>query len=614
MSSERPPPARISSVLAATQLFGGLDAATLDALVSGMESTRVPGGRPLFAQGDAGDAAYLVLSGRLRVERARDGRVELIREVGRGDLVGELSLLTGAPRSASVRAVRDTELGRMPRERFVALLETHPPLAIEITRMLAGLLAAPPAPPDADAGVTTIMVRPAGRGAPAAEVARVLTRALEGMGRATLVSSAAAEAAVGPSAATAGRDDAAYAATARWLDALESGHDHVVYLADERATAWTSRCLRQADVILHVASPDDRPATPLAEPGTTAGRWTAEDLVLVHPAAVGRPRGTARWLEAGAYGRRHHVRAGNVADFARLARRLTGRGIGVALSGGGARGLAHLGFLKALEEAGIPVDEIGGTSMGAVIAAQYAAGLSIADMVSLNAAWHRFRPHRAYTLPFASLVTHRAAQRMLVHMFGDLEYEDCWIEGFACSASLTRSALVVHRRGPVADACLASMAIPGVAPPIVAGDELLVDGGVINNLPARLLTRGADGAVLACDVSPTVERRPGYATTPGAWRVVRDRWGRRRDRPYYPSIFETLTRVAVVGSRQETRWVRETADLYVHPPVHHIGIFAFERLAEIVDAGYHAAREPARGWWEARAAAPARARRGTIGV
>jgi NTE family protein len=595
--------ARAGAVLAATELFGGLDPGTLDALVEAMEPARVAGGQPLFLQGEPGDAAYLVLSGRLRVERARDGRVEMIREMGRGELVGELALLTGATRSASVRAVRDTELGRLPRDRFIGLLHTHPSLAIEVTRMLAGLLAAPPRPPDAGAGVATVMVRAAGRGAPAVAVAERLTSALGAFGTAALVSSAAVDAALGPGAAQAARDEPRYAGTARWLDQLEREHDRVVYLADEEPTAWSGRCARHADLILRVARPDDSPAAPADEAdGTSAGRLTAEDLVLVHPDDAPRPRGTARWLAARSYGRRHHVRPGSAEDFARLARRLTGCGIGVALSGGGARALAHIGFLRAVSELGIPVDEIGGTSMGAVIAAQFATGMPLDEMVALNRAWARFRPHRDYTVPFASIVSHRAAERMLAHMFGDLEYEDCWIEAFACSASLTRSTLVAHRRGAVARGCLASIAIPGVAPPIVGDDgELLVDGGVINNVPAALLTRGTGGAILACDVSPMEERRPGYAATPGAWRVLRDRWT-RRDVPYYPSIFETLARVAVVASTQEARRVRDTADFYVHPDVAGVGIFDWGRLDDMVEIGYRASLDRLRTWWASRTA------------
>ncbi len=286
----------------------------------------------------------------------------------------------------------------------------------------------------------------------------------------------------------------------------------------------------------------------------------------------------------------------------------------VILSGGGARGLAHIGFLRALEEIGIPVDEIGGTSMGSVIAAQYAAGLPLDEIVAMNRhGWLHHHPHRAYTIPFASIVTHRAAQRMLEEMFGDLDYEDCWIECFACSANLTRSNLVVHRTGRVARGTLASIAIPGVAPPIVGEDgDLLVDGGVLNNLPAALLSRGVEGAVLASDASPGVDARTEYPETPTNWHLLRDRWTRGRSAPSYPSIFETLARVAVVASTQETRRVRETADLYFHAPVDHVGIFEFHRIAEVVDVGYRAALGPLREWWSRRTAGAARPRRSTI--
>jgi predicted acylesterase/phospholipase RssA len=602
---------RARAVLGATTLFGGLDAATLDALVDALDVVRMHGGEPLFSQGDVGDAAYLVLSGRLRVERTDGGRTGVIREVGRGELVGELALLTGAPRSATVRAVRDTELGRLPRERFEPLLRAHPSLAIEITRMLAGWLAAPVAPSPPGASVTTVTVRGIGREPPIGPVARTLANALASFGATALIGSEAVDRQLGAGAAAAGPGDPGYEAAGRWLDEQERSHEYVVYVGDAQASGWTARCLRQSDLILTVARADEPPVPAAAV--EAAAKWVSEDLVLVHAGDARRGRGAARWL-AGRTIRRHHVRLGNLEDFARLARRLTGRGIGVALSGGGARGLAHIGFLRALEEVGIPVDEIGGTSMGSVIAAQYAAGLPLDEIVAMNRhGWLHHHPHRAYTIPFASIVTHRAAQRMLEEMFGDLDYEDCWIECFACSANLTRSNLVVHRTGRVARGTLASIAIPGVAPPIVGEDgDLLVDGGVLNNLPAALLSRGVEGAVLASDASPGVDARTEYPETPTNWHLLRDRWTRGRSAPSYPSIFETLARVAVVASTQETRRVRETADLYFHAPVDHVGIFEFHRITEVVDVGYRAALGPLREWWSRRTAGAARPRRSTI--
>jgi predicted acylesterase/phospholipase RssA/CRP-like cAMP-binding protein len=598
MSAE-PDPYGIGVILAGTALFGELSETIREAVAEALEIARIGGGTRLFAQGDAGDAAYLVLSGRLRVERPRNGRIEILREVGRGELVGELSLLTGAPRSATVRATRDTEVGRMPRARFDALIEAYPALAIRITRMLAGLLASPAALPEPGAAIKTVAVRGLVADAPLGIVAEGVMKALSALGRTALVSSGAIDAALGPEASRARAGEPLDREVSHWLDGLERDHAYVVYLTDAEASPWTRRCLRQADLILDVAAAGSTPkvfATALQE------EWTTRDLVMLHPAGATRPAGTAAWTSDWPVGRRHHVRTGNPSDFDRLARRISGRAVALALSGGGARGLAHIGVLRAMHELGIPVDEIGGTSMGAVIAAQYASGMSLAEMTELNRhGWQHYRPHRAFTLPLSGMVTHIAAERMLAHMFGDLMFEDCWLETFACSASLTRSQLVVSRTGPLAPALMASIAVPGVAPPIVSPNgELLVDGGIINNLPADQFTRGVHGAVIASNVSLVVEQKTGYRTTPTSWTVARDRLFRGRNRPYYPSMFETLYRAGIVSSIQGTRRVQEAADQCLQPPVDGIALFDFSQIDAVIDIGYRSALEQLTPWWNAR--------------
>jgi predicted acylesterase/phospholipase RssA/CRP-like cAMP-binding protein len=601
----------IRAILAGTALFGELSEEIRDKIAEALEITRVAGGTRLFAQGDAGDAAYLVLSGRLRVERPRTGRIEILREVGRGELVGELSLLTGAPRSATVRATRDTEVGRMPRDRFDALLAAYPALAIRITRMLAELLARPAALPESGSAIKTVAVRGLIADAPRRVVADGLTNALAGQGKTILVSSEAVDFALGPDASRAKPGEPLDREVSHWLDALERDHEYVVYLTDAETSPWTRRCLRQSDLILDVAAAGSSPrmlATALQE------EWTSRDLVMVHSPDTQRPSGTAVWTSDWPVGRRHHVRARNLEDFARLARRISGRAVALALSGGGARGLAHIGVLRAMHELGIPVDEIGGTSMGAVIAAQYAAGMPLEEMTRLNRhGWQHYRPHRAFTLPLTGMVTHLAAERMLAHMFGDLEFEDCWLETFACSASLTRYQLVVTRTGLVAPALMASIAVPGVAPPIISPlGELLVDGGIINNLPADQFTRGAHGAVVASNVSLVAEQRPGYSTTPTSWRVARDRLFGGKDRPYYPSMFETLYHAGIVSSIQGTRRVQEAADICVQPPVERVALFDFSQIDHVMELGYRAALDKLTPWWNARVSGRPAGRRTSV--
>jgi predicted acylesterase/phospholipase RssA len=461
---------------------------------------------------------------------------------------------------------------------------------------------AAPARPTAT-GVSAVALVPVGTDAPVAPVARALAAALAAWGPTVHLSAATVDQRLGAGVADADRSDQRYPELTRWLDDQERHHAYVVYQGDGRDAEWTRRTLRLADVVLEVAAAGRRPP---ATPGADAPRGgAARELVLVQDATTGVPAGTAAWLAARAVRRHHHVRLGRIEDVSRLARRLTGRAVGVALSGGGARGFAHIGALKAIEEAGIPVDEIGGTSMGAVLAAQYATGHSVDDMAALNRElWRRYKPHKAYTLPYASIVTERAAQRMLERMFGTASLEDSWIECFCCATNITRAELAVQRRGPLAHALLASIAIPGVAPPIVGpGGELLVDGGVLDNVPAAHLHGGTGGAVIACDVSPDEDIRAdaSYVTNPSQWRVVANLLNPFSRTRYFPSIFEVLTRAAVVASMREARRVRESADLYLRPAVGGYGIFAFERIDELIAAGYAHAAAPARAWWAKQA-------------
>jgi predicted acylesterase/phospholipase RssA len=580
-----------------SSVFAGLSLETLDAVAESMELCLLAGGEQLFAQGDPGDAAYVVLSGRVRIEREHAGATHLVREAGRGELIGEFTMLTGAPRTASVRAVRQSELGRIPRDRFEALVKRHPSLALGMGRNLARLLGEAPPPPRTRPSATVIVLRPLVPGASLVQAGESLARALGTFGRCALLTGDVAEAALGGESMR-GMDDAARGiATARWLQRIESEHDYVVCVTDGKHPVWDVASV-QSDLLLDVLAAEATVPPDRAAPGPVVA--CARDLVVLHAGAYRRPTLAAAYLASRPYGHRHHLRQAEAGDFDRLARHLTGRRIGFALGGGGARGLAHVGFLRAASELGIPIDEIGGTSIGALVSAQWASGMSIEEMTEAHReGWRRHKPHKAWTLPLIGLVRADAMEQMLRPMFGDLDYADCWIDVFACSCNLTAPGMTVHRRGAVVDACMASMAIPGLGPAVTMPDRSLhVDGSLVSNLPAKQLRAGV---VVAADVSAAVPRASGYPRTPTTWEIVRDRWVPLAARPYYPSLYHTVLLSTLVSSIREASRVAESADLYFRAPIEHIGLFEFGRLDEAVEVGYRAGMEVLRPWWESRA-------------
>jgi NTE family protein len=590
------------NALRSSRVFAGLTSDVIGRIAAAVQPEVIVGGRVLFREGDAGADAFIVLSGRLRVERAGPEGAILVRELAAGDLVGEFALLTGARRTATVTAIRDSELGRIDHARFDALLSESPALAVGISRHLASLLAG--SAPSASATrrrPSVVVLRGAVAEADLTEVTRGLATALTVHGTVAVIDHARAASALALPDADALREAEHGLPLARWLQEVERAHAFVLCVVSPAHPQWGAACLRQADLILEVL-----PAARLSEPperATTAFGAHRQELLIVHTEAGAPRRGTVRWMARRPYDRHHHVRVSYGDDWARIARHLNGTSIGVAFGGGGARGLAHLGLLRALRTIGIPVDEVGGTSIGSLVAAQWATGMSLEEMAERQTdGWLRIAPHRAYTIPTIGLVRARALEKMVWDNFGDLDFEDGWIDAFACSANLTQAKVHFHRSGPIRYGCMASMAIPGIGPAFAHPDgSLHVDGAVVNNLPADGIRAGI---VIAADVSAHAMRTSGYAVTPTGWQVLRDRLQPGRAAPYYPTLFDTILGSVLLGGAQQAALAPAVADVVVKPPVGALGLFDFHRLAEAEAIGFDHAMAVLLPWWSQSNAQP----------
>jgi len=368
-----------------SRVFGGVDASTLAEIEAACEWLDLPSGHTLFRQGDPGESLYALVSGRVAIRAERDGEEVVIGEAGRGETIGEMALLTGEPRSATVVAIRDTVLVRLPRGAFDRLLEDHPRMALGLSRLLVERLRAQTtARPSARRIGSNIAIVPAGRVAPPTSAfAEEVVRALETIGSTQHLNRSRVDEQAGRAGAvsTAGAGDGGWLAS--WLDEQEVKHSFVVYEADPDVTEWTRRCLRQADVVVCVADATGDPALGEIEKEFPDGADTVRHvLVLVHPAATEQPSGTAAWLAARKITSHHHVRSGSSSDVARVARVISGTAVGLVLGGGAARGFAHVGAFRALCEAGVPIDWVGGASIGSAMGGLIALGYNPAVVSS----------------------------------------------------------------------------------------------------------------------------------------------------------------------------------------------------------------------------------------
>ena len=285
-----------------------------------------------------------------------------------------------------------------------------------------------------------------------------------------------------------------------------------------------------------VALADQDPALRRLERNLSEQRLLArQSLILLHPATTHQPQGTARWLAPRSLHAHHHVRLGVGADVARLARHLTERAVGVVFSGGGAKGLAHIGALAAMQEAGVTVDRVAGTSQGALIAGLVALLLDEEAMVERCI---QVTDRIGYTLPLVSLASGRNWTRAMKRLYGEVYIEDLWLPYLSLSASLSRNEPVVHDAGPLWRAVRASTSIPGLLPPIQVDEDLLVDGGVISNVPIDVMReRIGGGTIWALDVNTheSTRRYPRLQGSVSGWQVLQQRLGGARQ-PIAPSL------------------------------------------------------------------------------
>ena len=568
------------------RFFHVTEAASVDALLAEFRSFEVPGGTWLFRRGDPADALFLIARGRLQVwgGSAEDGDARLLGELGGGQSVGEVGLLTGGARTAGVRAIRDSLLLRLDRAAFHRLAASHAALVLNLTAQVAERLRDRTAPDRGVArGVENVAVLPVDRGPRSRAFAASLAAALERH-----------DSVLHLDAAWPGeREDSALAEV---LHEQETRHRFVVLAAEAQRSAWSELCRRHADVLLFVADASEAPtAGPWSSLGEAAQASARRILVLLHPGD--RIAGSARWLAALPADQVHHVRQGSAErDLARLARVLAGEALGLVLGGGAARGFAHVGVMRALEEAGIAVDWIGGSSIGAVFAATRALDWPPERIREVaREAFVAENPLGDFTLPLVSLLRGGRLRRLLLRHF-DIDIEDLPIPYFCVSSHLDRGELLVHERGSLWRAIRASVALPGVLPPAVVDGQLAIDGGILNNLPVDVMRARPVGLVIGVDLTARKERRVDYEEVPGAFAILRSRLLPFGARKGLPNILSLMMKASLVASAGHSRAMVAQADLVLRPPVAGFGLLDVRPFDRIVEVGYQHARETLAAW------------------
>ena len=568
------------ALLRSLELLSTLDDETLAGLSKEIQWVEVAAGESVLREGDPSDCMYFVAHGRLGIlQRQPSGVDHLVREVGAGQPIGELGLLLDQPRSASATALRDSLLVKLHRAAFDRLIDRKPSVLLPLSQRIAARLAAirPDSPLDLPAGTLVVAASPGvDLSGLWSQLAPLLTHSgARCLSIAELMRASGTSGELEPWRAT------------RWVEAEARAGRPVFVLGDDLAAAEVlapdiDRTLVVADATAPPGiGPLERPFARLREQGVPA----TLDLALLHPAGCKLPRGTAAWLDPIQPARHHHLRIGDRRDVERLARVITGNATGLALGGGGARAFAHIGAIRALQEAEFPIDLIAGTNIGAVVGAQLALGWDPERMAQENQrAWTRMG--RDLSLPFVSLRGGRRLRSSMERMFGDIAIEDLWL-GFRCATvDLSWCHLVSKKSGPLRRWVCASVSIPGIHPPVVNGGRLYVDGGLLENVPIRLLREAGAGTMIAIDPSPFRRQMVDEQITEAPAGV--DFLLRRL--PVigggFPSILSLIYRALSVAQQSQRQDHQAISDLYIEPPVDRFGVTDYDHIQKIIEFGY----------------------------
>uniref|UniRef100_A0A670KHF8 lysophospholipase n=1 Tax=Podarcis muralis TaxID=64176 RepID=A0A670KHF8_PODMU len=586
----------------------------------------VEAGRALYRQGDRSDCTYIVLNGRLRsVIQKGNGKKELVGEYGRGDLIGVVEALTRQVRATTVHAVRDTELAKLPEGTLNNIKRRYPQVVTRLIHLLSqkilGNLQQLRGPfPGSGLGMTssseltnpasnlsTVAVLPVCDDVPMAAFTLELKHALNAIGPTLLLTSDIIRARLGASAL----DSIHEYRLSGWLAQQEDIHRIVLYQTDCTLTPWTVRCIRQADCILIVGLGDQEPTLGELEQmlESTAVR-ALKQLILLHREDGPSPARTVEWLNMRSWCSGHlHIKcprrvfsrrspnklremyekvfeknADRHSDFSRLARVLTGNTIALVLGGGGARGCSHIGVIKAMEEAGLPIDLIGGTSIGSFIGALYAEERSAVRTKQRAREWAKimnsvFATVLDLTYPITSMFSGSAFNTSIHKVFQDKQIELC-----VCVWRYVR----------------ASASYTPYLPPLCdpKDSHLLVDGCYVNNVPADIARNMGAKTVIAIDVGSQDETDLcNYGDCLSGWWLLWKRLNPWAEKVKVPDMAEIQSRLAYVSCVRQLEVVKSSSYCeYIRPPIDRFKTMDFGKFDEIYDVGYQHGKVVFDGW------------------
>lgn len=524
----------------------------------------------LFKQGDTDNSLFLVLAGRLRVLHQEGNSTKILGDVSAGEPVGELALFTKEPRSASVVALRKSFVLQLKETDYLTLVEKFPSLAHKITHFIITRLrrnATNPAPKN----IALVKLQPELDLSPWADDIR---QQFGNMNIDIRVHT---------------HNDHDNSPT--FFDEIENHKGLNILVCDEQHSSWANQCMTYCDLVLVVT--DFYAPSKIYAIEKQLKLYNANILnkkvylLLFHPENAPVPVQTSRWLEGRNLDLHLHIRQHNEKDIRRFCRILTHQAIGLVLGGGGAKGFSHIGAAKALMEAGIEFDFVGGASAGALSGLIMSLkDFDMPQVISTSKMGAESKPtSNDYHFPFISLMSGEKMRKTLHEIFKDIHIEDLWIPCFTVSTNFTTASLAIHESGLARTGVEASIAIPGVFPPVIIDKHLHIDGAVMDNLPVETMYQKPVKHIIAISLNIQANSLVEMDKVPSAWAIFMNKMTKKQ-RFKLPAMSSILANSLTLNSVQKQARTKSLVSLYIEMDLRKFNFLDWSKWEALIEKGY----------------------------
>lgn len=558
------------------KLFGELNEDLIFQIIQSGKKKKLDTGEYLFHQGESEQVLYIVLSGRLRAIKEDPHGVRILGDIGEGEPVGEFALFTGEPRMASILAIRKSTVLELSQKEYLKLVSLNPKLATSMTSFVINRLRR-----------NTFQQN---QSTPPKNIALIKLQADHDLSPWTVDMEAYFLQNQIP-VQVFDHDSQKDLSDQDFFDSLEQYSGVNILLCSEIHPNWSHQCLVYADLVILAsdfqASYELYPIEKELDLYSQSILNKKIYLLLLHGPEAKMPQNTWKWLQPRTINLHIHVRQKNQKDIRRFCRIITNNATGLVLGGGGAKGYAHLGVVKALQEKGIEIDFLGGTSAGAI----YGITMSFSDFdfekieqITQNAVNSKLTSNDV-SIPLISILSGNKLKRFVGKLFQDFGLEDIWVNSYCVSTNFSRASIKIHERGPIWKQVMASTAIPGVFPPVVIDQYLHVDGAVMDNLPIEPMYRYPISKIIAVSLSGLPDRKVEYLDTPGNWSLFWDKFsGKRKYR--LPNVGSLIINSLMLNSHQKQEVTKSKVSHYFELNLKGVGLLDERKWKEILKKGY----------------------------